>query len=271
LRFWKRRGEGSSSFAAWTGRIRSAAPLVAGIILTILAVSIAKQRISTLEREIRDRNEPVEIVVASEEVPDGGMLSGNNLAKKEVPSRGAGRRNIPAAEFERILGSHVRVRIEEGEPILWSDIEDPSEDRRFSRSIPSGRRAITVDADPISSFAGLLRPGDRLDILHETETGSGFRPLLYDVPVLAVDRFDRNARTGEEQSGFSTLTLSLLPAESVRIASASRNGRVSYLLRNPNDRSRPLDGTRGKRNGFRVEIWKAGIPVGRISLPRGAS
>lgn len=271
MRFWKRRVEGSSSFAAWAGRIRSVAPLGAGIVLTILAVSVARQRIITLEREIRGRNEPVEIVVASGEIPEGGILSGNNLAKKEVPSEVAGRRNIPAAEFERILGSRVQVGIGPGEPILWSDLVDPSSEDRFSRSIPSGHRAITVESDPLSSFAGFLRPGDRLDILHEPEAGSGFHPLLSDVPVLAVDRFDRTAPVVEEQREFSTLTLSLLPAESVRIANASRNGRVSYLLRNPDDRSRPLARARRNLTGSRVEIWKAGIPVGRISIPGGTS
>lgn len=271
MRFWKRKGGGSSSFAAWTGRIRAAAPLIAGIVLTMLAVSVARLRIATLEREIRERNEPVEIVVASEEIPDRGTLSGNNLAKKAIPASGAGRRNIPAAEFERILGARVRGGIGAGEPILWIDLEDPSAEHRFSRSIPSGRRAITVDAGPRSSFAGLLRPGDRVDILHEREAGSGFHPLLYDVPVLAVDRFVRDAREGEEQAEVSTLTLSLLPAESVRIAGASRNGRVSYLLRNPNDRSRPAAKFRRNRKGSRVEIWKAGIPAGRISFPGGAS
>lgn len=271
MRFWKRKGEGSSSFAAWTGRLRAAAPLAAGIVLTVLAVSIARHRITTLEREIRERNQPVEIVVASEEIPDRGTLSGNNLAKKAVPSSGAGRRNIPASEFEQILGTRVRKGIEAGEPVLWSDLEDPSAERRFSRSIPSGRRAITVDADPLASFAGLLRPGDRVDILHEREAGSGFHPLLYDVPVLAVDRFVRDSREEETQAEISTVTLSLLPAESVRLSHASRNGRVSYLLRNPNDRSRPATGTRRDRKGSRVEIWKAGVPVGCISLPGGAS
>ena len=271
MRFWKRWGKGSFSYAAWTGRIRTAVPLVAGIVLTILAVSVARQRITNLEQEIRERNTPVEIVVASEEIPEGGVISVNNLSKKEVPSPAAGRRNIPAGEFERVLGSRVRGNLGAGEPILWSDLEDPSAEQRFSRTIPAGRRAVTVDADPLSSFAGLLRPGDRLDILYEPEAGSGFRPLLYDVPVLAVDRFERIVRDGDAQTEFSTLTLSLLPAEGARIASASRTGKVSYLLRNPNDHALPTGRARGNRKRSRVEIWKGGIPVGRITVPGGAS
>lgn len=271
MRFWKRKRGDSFSFAAWTGRFRSAAPLAAGIILTVLAVSVARNRIATLEREIRERNEPVEVVVASENIPEGGTLSGINLAKKAIPASGAGQRNIPAAEFERILGGHVRGGIEEGEPVLWSDLEDPGATHRLSRSIPSGRRAITVDADPLSSFAGLLRPGDRIDILHEREAGSGFSPLLHDVPVLAVDRWVRDRPESEGPAEVSTITLSLLPAESIRIAHASRNGRVTFLLRNPEDRSLPASESRRFGKYSRVEIWKAGIPAGRITIRGGSS
>lgn len=271
MRFWKRKMEGSSSFATWSGRVRAAAPLAAGVVLTVLAVSVVRQRIESIEREIRERNEPVEIVVASEDIPERGMISETNLAKKSVPSSGAGNRNIPAAEFERVLGTRVRERVGAGEPILWSDIEDPAAQQRFSRSIPHGRRAITVEAGPLSSFAGLLRPGDRVDILEERKAGTGFHPLLSDVPVLAIDRFVREVQDGEKASEASTLTLSLLPAGCVRLAHASRNGRISYLLRNPNDRDPFPPRFRGHPNSIRVEIWKAGLPAGRLSLSGSAS
>jgi len=271
LRFWKRKEGDGSSFAVWSGRLRSAAPLVAGVVLTAVAVAFAQNRISALEREIRNRNKPVEIVVASEEILPHVPLSVENLAKQTVPASGTGSRNIPTADFERILGARVRGKIEAGEPVLWSDLEEPSVDRRFSRSIPAGRRAITLDADPRSSFAGLLRPGDRVDILHERDAGAGFRSILNDVPVLAIDRFVREPREEGESSEASTLTLSLLPEEGAQVANASRNGRIVYLLRNPEERLRPISRARRTRNEIRVEIWKAGHPAGRLSIPGGAS
>lgn len=269
MRFWKRKEAGSSSFAKWNGRVRAAVPLAAGVVLTIVAVSLARNRIDALEREIRERNQPVEVVVAAEPIPAGGALSASNLAKQAVPASGAGRRNIRAEEFERILGTRVRDEVGPGDPLLWSDLENAAASR-FSRSIPAGSRAITVDADPRSSFAGLLRPGDRVDILHEREAGAGFRLLLSGVPVLAVDRIDRDTAGSEGPTEASTLTLGLLPAEGARVANASRNGRVVYLLRNPEDRSRPAPATRRPGTRIRVEIWKAGLPAGRLVLPGGA-
>ena len=40
-------------------------PLIAGMILTILAIFVARQRISTVERDILGKAAPTEIVVAA--------------------------------------------------------------------------------------------------------------------------------------------------------------------------------------------------------------
>lgn len=269
MRFWTREGKGSSSSAAWNSRIRTVAPLAAGIVLTVLAVTAARQRIASLEREIRARNEPVEIMVAAEPIPANGTLSVGNLAKKGLPASGAGRRNIRAAEFEQVLGTRIRWEIEPGEPILWSDILDPETEEILSRTIQAGRRAITMDADPRSSFSGLLRPGDRVDILHEREAGSGFRPLLYEVPVVAVDRLLRGRDEKEERTEPSTITLSVLPEESIRLSHAAHNGRLQYLLRNPGDHSRPKRSSRPARRRLHVEILKGGLPEERIPVVGG--
>lgn len=258
--FWRRKRESSWPSAAWKGKVREFLPLGAGVVLTVLAVLAARQRIAALETEIRDRDRPLEVVVAAAPISAGGPLGEDSLAKRAVPASGASPRNIPAAEFERIVGATAKESIGPGEPILWTDIEDPDEPGDFSRTIPAGRRAITIDTDAASSFSGLLRPGDRVDILHEPPEAKGFRPLLHDVPVVAVDRLFRRPPAGEAISDISALTLSVAPAASERLSSALRHGAIRVLLRNPDDRSRPPR-TRPRRSApaRAVEIWKAGI------------
>lgn len=258
--FWRRKKEGSSPSAAWRGKVRDLLPLGAGAVLTVLAVLAARQRIAALETEIRDRDRPLEVVVAAAPISAGGALTEDSLAKRAVPASGASARNVPAAEYGRIVGARAKEDIAPGEPVLWTDIEDPDEPGVFSRTIPAGRRAITIDADTGSSFSGLLRPGDRVDILHEPSGTTGFRPLLLDVPVVAVDRLFRRPTAGEAVSDVSALTLSVAPPESERLSSALRHGAVRILLRNPADRSRPAR-TRPRRSppARAVEIWKAGI------------
>lgn len=258
--FWRRKKESSSPSAAWKGKVREFLPLGAGAILTVLAVLAARQRIAALETEIRDRDRPLEVVVAAAPISAGGPLAEESLAKRAVPASGASPRNVPASDFERIVGATAKEDIGPGEPVLWTDIEDPDETGDFSRAIPAGRRAITIDADASSSFSGLLRPGDRVDILHEPSDTKGFRPLLLDVPVVAVDRLFRRPKAGEALSDVSALTLSVAPAESERLSSALRHGAIRVLLRHPDDRSRPAR-TRPRRSppARPVEIWKAGI------------
>lgn len=257
---WKKK-EGSSSSAAWKSRARELFPLAAGTVLTILAVLAARQRVASLEREILERDRPIEVVVAAAPIPSGGSLGEAELAKKAIPASGATGRNVPAAEFARLLGATVRNEIAAGEPVLWTDVDDPDGPGDFSGTIPAGRRAITIDADARASFSGLLRPGDRVDILSEPAEGTGFRPLLSDVPVVAVDHVFRRSAAGDDPSGTSTLTLSVSPAESESLAAALGRGGIQVLLRNPRDRSRPPRNPARRRPAARtVEIWKGGVP-----------
>jgi pilus assembly protein CpaB len=260
LSFWKRKKETASSSGSWKNKVQGFFPLVAGLLLTLLAILLAKQRISAVEKEILGKAAPAEIVVAANPIPAGAMFSLENLAKKSIPSGGTGRRNVPATDFELLLGARAKMEISKGEPVLWTDVEEPFEVDHFSLTIPKGRRAMTIDADTRASFSGLIRPGDHVDILREKNDRKGYVPLLFDVPVIAVDRHFLPPSAEEEEKEIGTLTVSVTTDEGMLLSGAAREGKISWLLRNPDDRGRPPNG-----QGLRaiasspVEIWKAGI------------
>jgi pilus assembly protein CpaB len=261
LFFWRKRG-GSSSSGGWRSKARELLPLLAGIVLTAAAVFLARQRIAAVERTIRDSAAPVDVVVASAPIPAGSALSEENLAKKAVPGSGTSRRNVPAGEFELLLGARSKTDIAAGEPVLWTDVEEPFEVERFSRTIPLGRRAVTLDVDAASSFAGLIRPGDRVDLLCEDVTEGGPRTWIRNIPVIAVDRNYHGSPPSEEDAGTATVTLTVSPAEGTRLAAAARQGRIRWFLRNPDD-GISLSGAAVVRRDAPeiVEIWHAGIRV----------
>jgi pilus assembly protein CpaB len=268
LSFWKRKKETASSSGGGKNRVQEFFPLVAGTILTLLAILIARQRISAVEKNILGRAAPTEIVVAADSIPSGSTFSLENLAKKSIPSDGTTGRNVPASDFELLLGAKAKVEISGGEPVLWTDVEEPFDVDRFSLLIPKGRRAITMDADTKASFSGLIRPGDHVDILRETSDGKGSYPFLFDVPVIAVDRLFSPPSTEEEGKEIATLTMSVTTNEAALLSAAAREGKISWLLRNPDDRGRPP-----KREHLRaglsplVEIWKGGIREEKTPLP----
>jgi pilus assembly protein CpaB len=260
---WRKKGDSSSS-GGWRSKAREILPLLAGILLTAAAVLLARQRITAVERTLRDSAAPVDVVVASVPIPAGSAFSEENLARKAVPGSGTSRRNVPPGDFELLLGARAKTDIAAGEPVLWTDVEEPFEVERFSQTIPLGRRAVTLDVDSASSFAGLLRPGDRVDLLCEGESEGGGRTWIRNIPVVAVDRNYHGAPPSEEDSAAATVTLSVSPAEGIRLATAARHGRIRWFLRNPDD-GIPPSGAAAVRRGTPgiVEIWHAGIPIRR--------
>jgi len=206
------------------------------------------------------------VVVASIPIPAGDLFSARNLAKTSIPSSGTGQRNVPASEFELLVGARSKTPIDPGEPVLWTDVEEPYDTEVFSRTVLPGRRAMTLGVDTRSSFAGLLHPGDRVDLLVE-RSGTNPADWVRDLPVIAVDRDQNRLAHPSEKEETATVTLMVSPGEGSRIARAS--GKVHWFLRNPDDNAAEAKGLPGRPTISRaVEVWKGGVKVSPVPASR---
>ncbi len=249
----------SFSSGKWAGKARALLPLLAGLFLCGIALAAAGRRIATVEKDIRRQANPVEVVVAAVPIAVGEAFGGRNLAKKSVPSSGTGQRNVPASDFELLLGARAKTAIDPGEPILWTDVEEPYDTEAFSRIVLPGRRAMTLGVDSTSSFAGLLHPGDRVDLLVET-SGADSASWIRNIPVIAVDRDHHRLARPSDTAEAATVTLMVTPGEGTRIARAS--GKVHWFLRNPDDNVAVAIFPRLRSAAsIGVEIWKGGMNV----------
>jgi Flp pilus assembly protein CpaB len=125
--------------------------------------------------------------------------------------------------------------------------------------------------DSSSSFAGLLHPGDRVDLLCEPDgKGNGGHPLwVRDLTVAAVDRNRNRLGNPVDSPDIATVTLLVTPTEGARIAYSAGSGRLHWFLRNPEDNtvvSTPAKG--GPKISRAVEIWKGGVPESRQPAPK---
>jgi len=121
---------------------------------------------------------------------------------------------------------------------------------------------MTLGVDTTSSFAGLLHPGDRVDLLVDR---SGTKPAdwVRDIPVIAVDRDQNRLAHPSEKEETATVTLMVTPGEGSRIARAS--GKVHWFLRNPDDNAAVASGPPARPTPSRaVEVWKGGVWVSPI-------
>lgn len=266
---WMKRVGNSSSCIAWKSKAAELVPLAAGLVLTGAAIFLARHRIAAAEREIVAKAAPVDIVVAAAPITTATAFSRENLAKKSVPSSGTGRRNVPAKEFELLLGAKAKTDIAPGEPVLWTDVDEPFDVDRFSQLIPEGQRAITLEADVTASFAGLIRPGDRVDVFCEKDGSASPRAGLRNVAVLAVDRNFNRPGAVDGDAGTATITLLVSPEDGARLSTFSRTGKLRWLLRNPDDNTLPAAPTHvsGAPPPQLVEVWQGGIRV----VPHGTA
>ena len=69
------------------------------------------------------------------------------------------------ANRSALIGSMIRVPISPGAPVLSSAIIHPGDHGFLAAVLAPGMRAVTVGVDAVSGAAGLIWPGDHVDVL----------------------------------------------------------------------------------------------------------
>jgi pilus assembly protein CpaB len=185
---------------------------------------------------------PIRVLTAVQDIPLGTAVSETMLGQRDLPQSYVEDRHILVQDAPRIFGVRVTSGVRAGESLLWSDLATTSDQSRdLSSLVRSGQRAITIRADASASFGGLVRPGDRVDVLLTVERASGDPitvPLLQNLLVLAAGQ-DTGAqqRPGERRrpQTIGQVTLSASIEQAQLLAFASDRGRLVLILRNPDD------------------------------------
>lgn len=192
------------------------------------------------EIEAREKNKAmVQMVVAKTDLGKGSALSADNVAVRPVPKEWAHSGAITPDQFGRAEGSVLAYPANSGEPLIWSQLEGQRMPT-FSARLGQGRRAVTVPVDEISSLSGMVEPGDLIDIVVSLKKDSkNFTfTLLQSVTVLATGtKASPDDRDPAGRRTFTTITLDTTPEDAKRVIAAREVGRVTALLRAPNDAS----------------------------------
>ena len=205
--------------------------LLAAAISTGLGILLLQVYERRLKAEISG-GDPVAVLTLLRDVSRGADLERDALGVRAVPEAYVERRSVREADLDKVLGLKVALGLRATESLLWTDLAaGRPEARELSALIQPGSRAVTVQA---STFDGLLRPGDRVDVLPATPTGAP--ELLQNLLVVAVagdtGRDPSAASTGGRRSSV-TLTGSL--EQAIALADAAKTGEVTLSLRNPDD------------------------------------
>jgi pilus assembly protein CpaB len=249
-----------------------------------LSNKVIRDKIAQIEEESRQGKKLVKVVVPKKDLDRGEALVGETLAIREVPQEFVSHLAVKPEQVDEFLSQRLSSSIKRGETLTLMHTEGLGA-RVFSAALKKGLRALTFEVDEVNSISGMLRPGDRIDLLltakaSPTSNSDITFPMLSDVVVIATGQMvtKQDPADGRERT-FSTITLEVLPEDAQRIVVAKSSGKLTAVLRNPDDRlanrARPLTiadvvgGSNGTGQGRAIEFIVGGgggpLPVSMMA------
>lgn len=185
-----------------------------------------------------------EILVAAHPIRAGSLLKYDDIQPHEMPAAEApagARVDTPQARAD-LVGSMVRRSLQPPEVLLPADLLRPGDHGFLAAVLRPGMRATTVGVDAVSGTAGLIWPGDHVDVILTQVTDDRTLPasrrasaeaVLGDVRVIAIDQQLMQGATGTstEQGTTHTVTLEVTAAQAERVTLAERLGHLSLIVR----------------------------------------
>jgi pilus assembly protein CpaB len=149
-----------------------------------------------------------------------------------------------------LRGALIRKFIDVGSPVTADDILRPR-DRGFIASVlEKGTRAATIGVDPITGVAGLVWPGDHVDVLL-TQSVDRAPPdrkafsetVLSNVRVIAIDQDMMQGASGDNTTAGKlarTVTLQVDPEQAQMLTVAAKMGTLSLSIRSAVDQTQAV-------------------------------
>ena len=220
-----------------------------GALAVLGARNYIGERLAIEKAKLAPRPDMVEVVVARQELKRGEVVSTQTMAVRAMPREFAPGGAITPARFEEVAGARVQVAMRPGEPLLQSALA-AAEAGAISSRLQPGVRAMTIAVDEVNSLSGMLQPGDRIDLLLtvrplpvQGQLQPEFtRTVIQDVPVLATGR--QRAPQAEEvpsARSYTAITVEVDPERAQKLVVAQRSGKLTAVLRHPNDRQAVVD------------------------------
>lgn len=250
-------------------KLKKALPMVVIVLVAGLAVYLANKYLTSRSEEIEqslldeaDRLK-MKVTVPVVDLSPGEVLSMDQVAARTVPKEYMNYDAILPDNIDAYIGKKVIRPVRKGTPLLESYFL-LYESVPFSKTIEPGTRAITIPVDEINSFSGMLRAGDRIDLLYlmkrpevpsmlpavTLQGDSVLAPLLENVvvratgqttvrEVIAADRAAQSGMGDQQQMGrsqtYHTVTIAVSAKDAQRVILAQTGARIVAVLRRPDD------------------------------------
>ncbi|HVQ74582.1 MAG TPA: Flp pilus assembly protein CpaB [Candidatus Binatia bacterium] len=184
----------------------------------------------------QERNTPIVVATAN-------MGLADTVTAQHVKLVAWPKTSVPSGSFAKVEdaeGRVVRGSIVAGEPLIEAKLAPELSGRGgiMPMLIAEGRRGVSIKVDDAVRETGFVMPNSRVDVLVSMAKTKDSderiaKVILQDIPVLAagqtVEMRDNKPVT------VTTVTLSLTPEQTERLAVAQAEGRLTLALRNLRD------------------------------------
>ena len=224
--------------------------LTTAVALGLIAVQVTRQGASPAQHQtqaLQGAPAPrmVNYLVAAHALPAGTLARDEDFGlKSAAPAELPAGALVDSPEIRASLhGALVRRYIDPGMPVTREDVVRVRDRGFLAAVLEPGTRAISISVDAASGVAGLIWPGDRVDVIltqdMEGSASIGERiaseTVLRDIRVIAVDQ---DIAQGAEPSAASksgrvpsTVTLQVTPEDADKVAVAQHLGHLSLAVR----------------------------------------
>jgi pilus assembly protein CpaB len=218
------------------------------LVVALIAVSVFGLSILNSSKTSSVASAPQQteqVLVASGLLSAGALLQPSDISSSSVDVNAVpdGASLDTPANRSDLIGSMIRSPISPGAPILASAVIHPGDHGFLAAVLAPGMRATTVGVDAVSGAAGLIWPGDHVDVLLTQTLDDPSVPLgqriaaeevLKDVRVIATGQQlvqgTVTADGKEPPPAATTVTLEVTPDEAERVAVATRLGPLSLVV-----------------------------------------
>jgi pilus assembly protein CpaB len=258
------------------------AVLIIGAVLVALIVRLVVQA-ATVQHPAPVVTKRVRIAAA--DLPPGWLLRDADLAWKELPVA-----DIPpnavidsnAPDAVELKGSLLREAVPAGQLIRSDEVILSSAPGFLAATLHPGMRAVSVAIDDVSGNAGLIEPGDYVDLLLTQQMGGrtdnpdlavSSETVVQHVRILAVGSVIQRPKTDangaqDNSNRARTVTLEVTPQMAEVVSVAARLGSLSLALRSFAITSRTPDADTADPASAPAPVWAGDISRAVRELPR---
>ena len=250
--------------------------VLAAVLGTVSAVALNGWK-NAQEEALRKEYVTRPILVTEHSIKAGTVLTPSTvnkfLVEKQIPVKYIVAGMMTMNDVDRYRNYVITHRINADAPLLSQFLEPNLAQNATDDSVVlEGFRAVTVPVDQVGGVAGLLRAGDRVDVVGTFDVATAAAlssptptapavpagipaprpapvalpaatgrssemhrvtiPLLEAARVIALDNLTRADKTSFGERMYRSVTLEVTPYDALRLLNAIEQGKVQFLLRN---------------------------------------